>query len=160
MKFILLVHHDETVFETFSDERKGELLKESIQLCRDLNETGRYLHASPVQPAATAAVVRVREGKPLVTDGPSSKRGSKWRGTFSSKREIVRRLSLLRRRCPAPGSARWRSGPSERCPVCPSRACRFARARSTSGGTSAWRPIERSHRAVNQRRLLCVARIV
>ncbi|GMV50688.1 MAG: hypothetical protein NBKEAIPA_02546 [Nitrospirae bacterium] len=70
MKFILLVHHDETVFETFSDERKGELLKESIQLCRDLNETGRYLHASPVQPAATAAVVRVREGKPLVTDGP------------------------------------------------------------------------------------------
>ncbi len=28
MKFILLVHHDETVFETFSDERKGELLKD------------------------------------------------------------------------------------------------------------------------------------
>ena len=30
----------------------------------------KYLSASPLQPAATAAVVRVREGKPFVTDGP------------------------------------------------------------------------------------------
>ncbi|MEK6803614.1 MAG: YciI family protein [Nitrospirota bacterium] len=28
------------------------------------------MHASPVHPAATAAIVRVREGKPIVTDGP------------------------------------------------------------------------------------------
>lgn len=70
MKFILLVHHEEAVFAKFSDERKGELLSESIRLCHQLDAKGQYLHASPVQPAATAAVVRVREGKPFVTDGP------------------------------------------------------------------------------------------
>jgi thioredoxin-related protein len=35
-----------------------------------LDAKGEYLHASPVHPAATATLVRVREDKALVTDGP------------------------------------------------------------------------------------------
>lgn len=70
MKFILLVHHDETAFEKMSDETKKGLLTESIGLCHQLDAKGEYVHASSVHPAATAAIVRVREGKPIVTDGP------------------------------------------------------------------------------------------
>lgn len=70
MKFILLVHHDESAFEQMSDETKKGLLTESIGLCHQLDAKGEYVHASPVHPAATAAIVRVREGKPIVTDGP------------------------------------------------------------------------------------------
>jgi hypothetical protein len=70
MKFILLVHHDETAFEKMSEEAKGDLLAESIRFCHQLDGTGQYLSASPVHPAATAAIVRVRDGRPLVTDGP------------------------------------------------------------------------------------------
>jgi hypothetical protein len=53
-----------------SEETKGDLLAESIRLCHQLDGTGQYLSASPVHPAATAAIVRVRDGRPLVTDGP------------------------------------------------------------------------------------------
>lgn len=70
MKFILLVHHDESAFEQMSDETKKGLLSESIRLCHQLDANGEYVHASPVYPAATAALVRVRDGRPLVTDGP------------------------------------------------------------------------------------------
>ncbi|HEV8329279.1 MAG TPA: YciI family protein [Nitrospiraceae bacterium] len=70
MKFMLLVHHDEEAFNKMSEETKGDLLVESIRLCRQLDGTGQYLSASPVHPAATAAIVRVRDGRPLVTDGP------------------------------------------------------------------------------------------
>jgi len=70
MKFILLVHHDETVFEAFSEERKRSLLSDSIELCHALDKQGQYVHASPVQPAAGATLVRVRDGKHIVTDGP------------------------------------------------------------------------------------------
>ena len=70
MKFILLVHHDETAFEKMSDETKKGLLTESIGLCHQLDAKGEYVHASPVHPAATAAIVRVRDGRSLVTDGP------------------------------------------------------------------------------------------
>ncbi|HRB17245.1 MAG TPA: YciI family protein [Nitrospira sp.] len=70
MKFILLVHHDETAFEKMSDETKKGLLTESIGLCHQLDAKGEYVHASPVHPAATATLVRVRDGRSLVTDGP------------------------------------------------------------------------------------------
>ena len=70
MKFILLVHHDEMAFEQMSDETKKGLLTESIGLCHQLDAKGEYVHASPVHPAATATLVRVRDGRSLVTDGP------------------------------------------------------------------------------------------
>ena len=70
MKFILLVHHDETAFEKMNDETKKGLLTESIGLCPQLDAKGKYVHASPVHPAATATLVRVRDGRSLVTDGP------------------------------------------------------------------------------------------
>ena len=41
-----------------------------MQLTHQLNDNGQYVHASPLHPAATAIIVRVREGKQFVTDGP------------------------------------------------------------------------------------------
>jgi len=70
MKFMLLVHHDEAVFDKLGETTKREMLTESVELTHRLHADGRYLSASPLQPAATAAIVRVREGKSFVTDGP------------------------------------------------------------------------------------------
>ncbi|MEI8014934.1 MAG: YciI family protein [Nitrospira sp.] len=70
MKFMLIVHHDEETFSKIEKERRQQLLAESIALTHQLHAAGQYLSASPLQPAATAVMVRVREGKPLVTDGP------------------------------------------------------------------------------------------
>lgn len=46
------------------------MLEESIQLCHQLHGKEQYVHASPLQPVATATVVRVQEGKRSITDGP------------------------------------------------------------------------------------------
>ncbi|HSQ52717.1 MAG TPA: YciI family protein [Nitrospiraceae bacterium] len=70
MKFMLIVHHNEDAFEKMDKETQSQLLTESIELTHQLHATGQYVHASPLHPAATAVMVRVREGKPLVTDGP------------------------------------------------------------------------------------------
>lgn len=70
MKYILLVHHNEETFVQISETKRAEMLAESIDLTHQLNENGQYLSASPLHPASTAAIVRVRDGKPLVTDGP------------------------------------------------------------------------------------------
>jgi hypothetical protein len=53
-----------------TDTERQACYQESTQLCHDLNAGGRFLAASPLYPAATATSVRVRDGKPLVTDGP------------------------------------------------------------------------------------------
>ena len=70
MKYLLLVHHDEVAFDAIGKEKQRQMLGESVQLTHQLHAKGQYLSASPLQPAATAAVVRVRDGKSFVTDGP------------------------------------------------------------------------------------------
>jgi hypothetical protein len=70
MKYMLLVHHDEEAFAKFSQTERQQMLAESVQLTHQLHANGQYLSASPLQPSATAVIVRLREGKPLVTDGP------------------------------------------------------------------------------------------
>jgi hypothetical protein len=70
MKFMLIVHHDEEAFNKIEKEKRQQMLAESIELTHQLHASGQYLSASPLQPATTAVMVRVREGKPLVTDGP------------------------------------------------------------------------------------------
>jgi len=67
MKYMLLVYLDETVL---TQTERDQCYIESAQLARDLNANGNYLAASPLHPIATATSVRVRDGKPLVTDGP------------------------------------------------------------------------------------------
>ncbi len=70
MKYLLLVHHNEEAFGRMSEDRRKDMLAESIRLCHQLDSTGQYVHASPLQPVAAASVVRVRDGKRSVTDGP------------------------------------------------------------------------------------------
>lgn len=67
MKYIILIYSREGVWEP---EEHSVALEESIQICHDLAAKGKYLHASPLQPASTAMQVRVREGKATVVDGP------------------------------------------------------------------------------------------
>ena len=70
MKFMLLVHHDEAAFDKLSEATKSKMLAESVQLTHQLHANGQYLSASPLQSTSTATLVRRREGKPIMTDGP------------------------------------------------------------------------------------------
>jgi hypothetical protein len=70
MKYLLLVHHNEAAFMTMPEGTREDMLAESIQLCHQLDGKGQYVHASPLQPEATGTIVRVRDSKPMITDGP------------------------------------------------------------------------------------------
>jgi hypothetical protein len=70
MKYLLLVHHNEENFATFSEAKRQGMLAESIQLTHQLHSNGQYVHASPLHPTSTAVTIRVRDGKSFVTDGP------------------------------------------------------------------------------------------
>ncbi|MGQ0695934.1 MAG: YciI family protein [Nitrospiraceae bacterium] len=82
MKYLWLVHHNEDTFAKISGAVRGEMLAESIQLCHDLHGKGQYIHASPLHPAATGTVVRVRDGKEFVTDGPFAETKEQLAGYF------------------------------------------------------------------------------
>ena len=79
MKYMLLIYADE---RALSEPERAACYAESTQLANDLHSSGQYLAASPLQPTAVAASVRVREGKPVVTDGPFAETKEQLGGYF------------------------------------------------------------------------------
>jgi hypothetical protein len=79
MKYILLIYHEELAL---SETEREECYKESIQLAHQLKANGQYLYANPLQPAALATSLRVRDGKQLITDGPFTETREQLGGYF------------------------------------------------------------------------------
>jgi hypothetical protein len=67
---MLLVHHDEAAFMQRSEGERRQMLQESVELANQLHARGQYFSAAPLHPTSETACVRVRDGKPFVTDGP------------------------------------------------------------------------------------------
>lgn len=84
MKYILLCYDDEQFWKDAGDAALDQARNEAVRLTHTLNERGEYRLAAPLQLASTAASVRVREGKPVVTDGP-----------FAETREILGGFYLI-----------------------------------------------------------------
>ena len=67
MKYMLLIYGDEKAID---EAEREHCYVDSAQLARDLHANGKFLGCNPLHPVSTATSVRVRDGKPLVTDGP------------------------------------------------------------------------------------------
>lgn len=67
MKYMLLIYGAEGAL---TDGERTACMTESLAVCGRLAAQGKFLDASPLQSVTTAATVRVRDGRPLVTDGP------------------------------------------------------------------------------------------
>ena len=82
MKYILLVHHNEEVLGSLSKTDLQQMREESVRLANDINVSGHYLDAAPLEPVSTAVSLRMREGKRLVTDGPFAETREQLGGYF------------------------------------------------------------------------------
>jgi hypothetical protein len=67
MRYMLLVYLAD---QAMNDTEREQCYVDSARLTQELDAAGKYLAAAPLQPVSTAASVRVRDGRPLVTDGP------------------------------------------------------------------------------------------
>ena len=67
MKYMLLIYMEPNAM---NETEREHCYVESTQVAQDLNASGQYVAANPLHPTSTATSVRVRDGKPLVTDGP------------------------------------------------------------------------------------------
>ena len=79
MKYMLLIYGDE---HALNDAERQQCYRESTELAHQLHAAGQYLAAAPLHPTSTAASVRVRNGKPLVTDGPFAETREQLGGYF------------------------------------------------------------------------------
>lgn len=98
MKYMLLVYSDENAW---TDEERAHCFEESTQLTQELNARGQYLAAAPLHPVSAAASVRVRDGKPLVTNGPFAETREQLGGYFLVETRDLDEAIAIASRIPA-----------------------------------------------------------
>jgi hypothetical protein len=79
MKYMFLMYGTETCW---TDEERTACMVESLGVIDQLAARGQFVDASPLLPVATAVTVRVRGGRPLVTDGPFAETTEQLGGYF------------------------------------------------------------------------------
>ncbi|MGH9667318.1 MAG: YciI family protein [Bryobacteraceae bacterium] len=79
MQYMLLIYLDE---QALSETEREDCYRASTQFANQLNASGQYLGAAPLHPTSTATSVRIRDGKPLVTDGPFAETREQLGGFF------------------------------------------------------------------------------
>lgn len=79
MKYMLLVYTDE---KSWTDSDREHCYAESVQLCEELKARSQFLSANPLQQISAATSVRVRDGKPIITDGPFAETREQLGGYF------------------------------------------------------------------------------
>ena len=98
MKYMLLVYLDE---HALNESERELCYGESAQLAQQLNASGHYLDASPLHLTATATSVRVRDGKPLITDGPFAETREQLGGYYLINASDLDEAISIARRIPA-----------------------------------------------------------
>ncbi len=101
MKYMLLIYAEEKVL---ADVDREKCYAESTQLCHELQSRGQYVSASPLQPVATATCVRLRNSKPMITDGPFAETREQLGGYFMVEAGDLNEAIKIAQKIPA---ARW-----------------------------------------------------
>ena len=70
MKYLCLAYEEQRVLDDLTHAEWQALREETLAYVDSLRARGRLIDTQPLQSAATAATVRVRNGKVAVTDGP------------------------------------------------------------------------------------------
>jgi hypothetical protein len=70
MKYMLLTYLDEKAWTSLSGAEQQQIMAECTPHVDQLLASKKFLGGAPLHPTSTAATVRLRDGKRLVTDGP------------------------------------------------------------------------------------------
>lgn len=70
MRYLLLIHSDETRYPKMSEAELGQLMAAYGKFTTELQTAGALKGSDRLQPTGTATTVRVRNGNIVTTDGP------------------------------------------------------------------------------------------
>ena len=70
MKYMLLIYLDEKAWTSLSDAEQQQIMAGCTPHVEELLASKKFLGGARLHPTSTAATVRLRDGRRLVTDGP------------------------------------------------------------------------------------------
>jgi hypothetical protein len=87
VKYLILIHLDEKELYALPEAEMSALNARHLEFNNRLRNSGNWIEAEALEPANTSKQVRVRRGRPSVTDGP-----------FAESKELVAGFYLIEAR--------------------------------------------------------------
>jgi hypothetical protein len=82
MRYMLLIHGNEDAWDTLPDAARAQQYERYGALQHEMEERGHYVAGDEIGPAASAKLLRVRDGRTVVTDGPFAETKEQFGGYF------------------------------------------------------------------------------
>jgi len=82
MKYLCLAYHDEQRLDALSKDELDVLIEETLAYNEELLTSGHLVAAEALQSVRTAVLLRVRDGRLSVTDGPFAETKEQLGGFF------------------------------------------------------------------------------
>jgi hypothetical protein len=101
MKYMLLIYHEEKGWNSHTEAERQEIYRQYRALIEELQGAGKYLIGDQLQPTTTANSVRVRENKPLITDGPFAETREQLGGFFLIEVNDIAEANAIAARIPS-----------------------------------------------------------
>jgi hypothetical protein len=70
MQYLLMIYANEREMAAFGEAALTEMSQEYAEFTKSIVQSGNFKAGDRLRPVATASTVRVRNGKPVTTDGP------------------------------------------------------------------------------------------
>jgi hypothetical protein len=70
MKYLLIMHMNPEIWESLTEEERTAVMEGHGEFIKTIRESGEMISTEALGDPSTSAVVRVRDGVPVVTDGP------------------------------------------------------------------------------------------
>ena len=70
MRYVLLIYASEAAYSRMTQEERIMLMQAHSAFANETQQRGLLTSGEALQPTRTAATIRVRNGKTLITDGP------------------------------------------------------------------------------------------
>ena len=101
MKYLLLIYQNETSWDAITDNERQRIYGEYGKLREELIAKGKWVSGSQLHPVSTATTVRVRDGKPMITDGPFAETHEQLGGYFLVEANDLDEANAIAARIPS-----------------------------------------------------------
>ena len=101
MRYLCLIHIDPAEFDALPESERNRLNAAHLDYNDQLRRRGHFLVAEALDPPTTAIVLRVRNGKPVITDGPFAETKEAIAGFYVIEARDITEAEAIAARLPA-----------------------------------------------------------
>ena len=100
MKYLLLIYNNPATYQAWSEADRAALFAEVDGLMRELTESGELVGGEALADASRTRTVRLRDGVPVVTDGPFAEAKEQVAGYLMVECDSLERATEIAARWP------------------------------------------------------------